>query len=73
VATLQFSVFTGNILIWIHIPIFNQKIKGARCTRINTVLDGFSEFMSWFCVFATLVWLPNPRFLENLAIPSEQS
>ena len=23
----QFSVFTGNILIWIHIPIFNQKIK----------------------------------------------
>ena len=31
----HFSVFTGNILIWIHIPIFNQKVEGARSTRIN--------------------------------------
>ena len=39
----QFSVFTGNILIWIHIPIFNQKIKGARYTRINTVYENITS------------------------------
>jgi len=35
----QFSVFTGYIFIWIHIPIFNQKIKGAHYTRVCVILN----------------------------------
>jgi len=35
----QFSVFIGNILIWIYTPIFNQKITGARYTRVCVILE----------------------------------